>query len=218
MSIKLNYRCRGIKTKLLIAIVLAMLLFAGCNGFSDPNINNTSTDNKSTSISSDDHAANVTTTSFHSTKTSIPTEAKTNDSKLEKYALFRDAYVDSLEDYNVFVINSSLNPDNESLHLTYAMKNPDSNQTSFCERKNISLNYYYVADHFRYNDSRVDEDWIPKRVTVTAVSSDDELIETGYVTYENATQLAEGEISDEEYVIRYYLTIEPGPASPQYED
>jgi|GEM_PF-2771960 len=203
---------------LIVALAVLIIIFAGCSGFYDRDTTNPN-GNETDLPQSEQPESNSTETTAPSTNEEVNTKSTPGLNKSRKYQAFKDAYVEGLRDYNVSVVNSSVNVENDTIHLTYTMKDPDDNITSFWERKNISLNYYYGYDYFiSSNKTGVNKTWVPKRVNVSGITSDKKLYETGYVTYENATALASGEITDDRYVIRYYLSVEPGPANPHYQE
>ncbi|MCU4800401.1 hypothetical protein OB920_08475 [Halobacteria archaeon HArc-gm2] len=203
-----------------IAMVMLVLsgLLAGCSGFNVSENPNTD---------SDDETGQTTTIGPTYTPTSTPTLTSVSSptshnspdpNKSQKYTVFLDGYIDGLQKEGIVISNSSSDPINDSISITYEMEDPDNNSTISMERKNISFGYsagveYYTSD----NQSQRDESWVPKRVNINAISTDGRLYETAYITYDLAIKWVNGEISDKEYLLEYYSTIEIGPANPAAE-
>lgn len=201
-----------IKFELTIGFVLLLLVvLAGCGGF----IGAQSPEPTSTAPTPQSPAETVTTTE---SPTPTPTSTKTETPELSvryKQRFFTSNYTTSIEENGVNVTNTTIDGQNETLYLTYEMREPDSDVYTGRERENISLFYAAMAEI--YYDRGYDESWIPKQVNVTAFAPNGQIYEKAHMNYEKARKVRTGEISAYDFLLEYYGTIELGPANPEYE-
>lgn len=206
----------SIKRYAFLSSVLFLVLLSGCGSFVDQTPATPTTAPSPTATTQTTVSA-YTPTQTESTPPSTATKTR-SFTKEQKYGYFRDGYIEGIQNGGVNVVNNSLDPENDTLHVTYKMRDPKSDLYTGRERENVSLSYVAVVDFYlNGNISELDETWIPKQINVTAVTPDGRLYETAYTTFERAQKMINGEISAKRYLLEYYGTIEMGPANPEYE-
>lgn len=205
--------------------LVVILVLSGCSGFSGPNSSEPTTNisqNQTETIETVTPTVTPTLT-VASTPTATPNPGQTDTKnqsykRKEKYGYFRDGYIEGMEEGGVDVINNSIDSNNETLDITYKMRDPESDLYTGRERENISFRYVAATDFYiNGNVSYLDKSWVPKHVNITAITPEGKIYETAYTTYERAKKMIDGEISARRYLLKYYSTIEPGPANPEYE-
>ncbi|WP_143117626.1 hypothetical protein [Halomicrobium zhouii] len=198
--------------KLVIGLVILIAPLAGCTGPTEPP-SSPATENATTPS-----PATSPTPTEDRRVTSTPTSTPELTQK-EKYDTFRTGYVEGVENNGVNVLETRIHSANSTLYLKYEMKNPKSDLYTGRERENISLGYVVGVERFiSKNNSEVNQSWVPKRVNVVAITPAGEIYETAYTTYDRAMKMITGDVSERKYLLKYYDTIEPGPANPDYED
>lgn len=226
-------------------ILIFVVMFSGCVvpfGLSDdgdeidrdrtPISEQTSTPTEiiATHTDSVSETESVTTTDSNSTaRESISSEDTDSEEsprwdRRAKYDYFRDNFTDSIKLANV--VNSSIQPGNQSMSITYIIDIDNLNKTN---NKTTDVIYAYAAmvDLYIAEDKydTLDESYVPKHLNVTAISSEGEIYYTGFVKFEWAYNWKIGDKwpgdSDERrqrYALEFFSTTDRGPAHPDYEE
>ncbi|MBV0924006.1 hypothetical protein KTS45_07290 [Halomicroarcula limicola] len=215
-----------------LALIALLLVIAGCSGVdigSDPD---TPTDQTAVQPIPEKSEKPVATASVESDSTQTPTETPeekptvtaTPSSSInlstekpiqyQKYEAFIWSYSGALGDRNVSVIDSSVNPSNESITITYLLDLENLETQDF----SLIRIYAFLAENYRTDTfESVDESYVPERVNHRAVlERDGELYRTTYVNESMANKYLSDEWNDIRYWAEFIQTLEYGPGSPHY--
>lgn len=233
------------KLKKVLVITVVISLMGGClspievfetDDTNDNNRhnNNTSTITKTNSGTSDydnkTNSSNQSKIKENSTpenrtdKETEPSENTTSLSKKTKYDYFRSNLTDSIRDTQI--VNSSINPHNDSMNITYQIDKSNLNKTNN-RTLEVIRSYAIMVDLYVDSDDypTLDDSWVPKYINVTAVSANGTIYYTGYLKYEWAYKwkVSEDWKGDEydrykRYVLEFFNTTDRGPAHPDYEE
>lgn len=191
-----------------VIVVIILAVLAGCSGITGletPHQTPTTTPTPSSSVPTE-RATSTHTSTPETTETSTP-------SRVHKQRFFTANYTAGLEGEGVNVSSAVVDGETETLYIKYIMKDPNSGNVKSNEQENISLGYAAAVDG--YIKKGYDKSWIPKRVNVTALTPDGDIYEKGYLKYEWARKLSNGEISALRFLAKYLNSIECGPTYPE---